>query len=111
MPRRVWLRYVQTLWEIARREVEVREQSAKLAHLEEAFGKIQVRQPSARRPSPLRHFPAPVPAQESTGITTIDEMVTAFVTAEDRNYAILTMINDLNQVRWRRCEAPRPRRS
>jgi len=37
--------------------------------------------------------------QESTGITTIDEMVTAFVTSEDRNYAVLTMINDLNQVR------------
>jgi len=40
-------------------------------------------------------------AQESTGITTIDEMVSAFVTSEDRNYAVLTMINDLNQVRSR----------
>jgi hypothetical protein len=68
---------VQTLWEIARREVEVKEQSAKLAELEEAFGKIQ----------------------ESTGISTIDEMVNAFVQTEDRNYAILTMINDLNRVR------------
>jgi hypothetical protein len=47
-----------------------------------------------------RHHPtSTVPAaQESTGITTIDEMVAAFVTSEDRNYAVLTMINDLNQV-------------
>jgi len=37
-------RHSQTLWEIARREVEVRDQAAKLAHLEEAFGKIQVRE-------------------------------------------------------------------
>lgn len=64
-----------TWWEIARREVEVKEQSAKLAHLEDAFAKIQ----------------------EETGIQTIDEMVTAFVQTEDRNYSVLMMINDLNR--------------
>ena len=68
---------IKTLWEIARREVEVKDQASKLAELEKAFGTIQ----------------------ESTGIATIDEMVAAFVATEDRNYAILTMINDLNRVR------------
>jgi len=68
-------RSVKTLWEIARREVEVREQRAKLAALEDSFARIQ----------------------ESTGIQSIDDMVASFVAAEDRNYALLTMINDLNR--------------
>ncbi len=62
-------------WEVAQREVDVKEQSRKLAQLEGAFGKIQ----------------------EETGIGSIEEMVSAFVSTEDRNYAVLTMINDLNR--------------
>ena len=53
----------------------MREQGRKLASLEDAFGKIQ----------------------EETGIGSIEEMVTAFVSTEDRNYSVLTMVNDLNQ--------------
>lgn len=35
--------------------------------------------------------------QEATGIASIEEMVAAFVAAEDRNYALLSMINDCNK--------------
>lgn len=65
---------MQTLWDVSRRQVEVAEQSARLASLEEAFGAIAAR----------------------TSISTIEEMVNAFSAAEDRNYAIISMINDLN---------------
>jgi hypothetical protein len=62
-------------WEVAQREVDVKEQSRKLAQLEGAFGQIQA----------------------ETGIGSIEEMVSAFVSTEDRNYAVLTMVNDLNR--------------
>jgi len=49
--------------------------------------------PASTPPSSLCTF---CHVQESTGIETIDEMVASFVSAEDRNYALLQMINDLN---------------
>jgi len=50
-----------TYWDVARREVELREQAAALRRYEDAFARIQ----------------------QGTQIRTIDEMVGAFVQAED----------------------------
>lgn len=63
----------QTLWDIAKREEDVREQKLALVKYEEAFARIQ----------------------EGTGIRTIDEMVLAFSEAEDQSFSLVTMINEI----------------
>lgn len=63
------------LWEIAKREVEVKTQSAKLAVLEDAFAKIRA----------------------LTSITSVEEMVGAFLQAEEKEFSLLGMINDTNR--------------
>lgn len=64
-----------TLWEIAKREVEVTEQRSALVEFEDAFAAIK----------------------EGTSIKTIDEMVTAFAEAEDASYSLVTMINEVSE--------------
>jgi len=68
-------RSTRSYWEIARREVELATQGQELQRFEDAFAQIQA----------------------ETGIRTIDEMVTEFVAAEDQNFSLITMINELNQ--------------
>ncbi|CAE7941321.1 ODA1, partial [Symbiodinium sp. KB8] len=62
-------------WDVAKREVELVDQSEQLAKYEDAFRKIQ----------------------EETGISTIDEMVSEFLQAEDHNFSLINMINELNK--------------
>jgi len=71
----------QTLWEVAKREVEVAEQREALVEFEDAFAAIK----------------------EGTSIRTIDEMVSAFSEAEDASYSLVTMINEV------RARSPRRR--
>lgn len=68
-------RSTRSFWDIARREVELAQQGRELQRFEDAFAQIQ----------------------EETGIRTIDEMVTEFVSSEDQNFSLITMINELNQ--------------
>lgn len=62
-------------WSIAKKEVDLKRQTERVQTYEEAFAKIQ----------------------QETGISSIDEMVTAFITAEEENFSLFNMINELNR--------------
>ncbi len=62
-------------WEIAKRELELAGCTEALDRYEKVFGSIRL----------------------STGVNTIDEMVAAFVAAEDRNFALINMLNDVHK--------------
>jgi chromosome segregation ATPase len=62
-------------WSIAKKEVDLKRQTERVQTYEEAFAKIQ----------------------KETGISSIDEMVTAFITAEEENFSLFNMINELNR--------------
>jgi len=62
-------------WSIAKKEVDLKRQTERVQTYEEAFAKIQ----------------------QETGISSIDEMVAAFITAEEENFSLFNMINELNR--------------
>lgn len=68
-------RRAQAMWDIARREVDLQRQRKRVHELEDAFGKIQ----------------------RETGIESVDAMVEAFVESEERNFSVITMINELHK--------------
>ena len=77
-----------SLWDIARRQVELKEQETTLSQYEEAFSKIQ----------------------DGTHIETIDEMVDEFVAAEDRHFSLINMVNEIgNEIKDAEVETNRLR--
>ena len=65
------------MWEVVKREVDLKQQEAKLRTFDTAFQRIRGK----------------------TGIETIDEMVTEFCDAEDHNFSLINIINGLTKVR------------
>jgi len=65
----------QAVWEVVKREVDLRAQESRLETFDRAFERIK----------------------ENTGIETIDEMVAEFCDAEDHNFSLINVINGLNK--------------
>ena len=66
----------QAIWEVVKREVDLKQQEARLRTFDDAFKRIQGK----------------------TGINTIDDMVAEFCDAEDHNFSLINIINGLNKV-------------
>eukprot|EP00753_Platysulcus_tardus_P002512 PLAT11667.1.p2 GENE.PLAT11667.1~~PLAT11667.1.p2 ORF type:complete len:544 (+),score=315.12 PLAT11667.1:66-1697(+) len=67
-------RSTKAYWTIAKKEADLKRQTEKVQTYEEAFAKIQ----------------------KETGIESIEEMVNAFIEAEEKNFTLFNVINELN---------------
>lgn len=66
---------------------------------DEVFAKIQARvyACSLLRCAPHRHSQCMLVMQAATGITHVEELVAAFVSAEDHNFSMFNYVNELNK--------------